>query len=144
MEARAGWIETKTEYVELLKVPLADVLKKALELTGRPHEIFVKSDPFAGLASERPVRAFAALTRATKLNDFSPWAWKTFFNAAERIFLHKPRFTALIAERISRLSTSALVEIIFPMSDWLSVSSKGPLRSILYSSSIRGGRYFPY
>jgi hypothetical protein len=123
MEARGGWIETKTEYAELLKAPLADVLKKAVELTGRPHDLFVKSDPFAGLASQRPVRAFAALTKATKLNDFAPWAWKTFFNAAERRS-NKPRFAALIAERTSRLPTSALVEIIHPVADWFSVSSK--------------------
>ena len=106
-----------------LQVPLADVLKKALELRGRPHELLVKSDPFAGLASQRPARAFAALTKATKLNDYSPWAWKTFLNADKRKS-DKPRFMALIAERISRLPTSALVEIVHSVSDWLYVSSK--------------------
>ncbi len=123
MEARGGWVQTDTEYSELLKVPLPDVLKKALELRGRPHEFFVKSDPFAGLVSQRPVRAFAALTNATKRNDSPPWTWKTFLNADNRKS-DKPRFTALIAERISRLPASALVKIIHPVSDWLSVSSK--------------------
>jgi hypothetical protein len=123
MEARSGWVRTNTEYSELLKVPLVDVLKKALELRGRTHEPFVKSDPFAGLASRRPARAFAALTKATKLNDYSPWAWRTFLNADERKS-DKPRFLALIAGRISRLPTSALVEVIYPVSEWLSISGK--------------------
>ena len=123
MEARGGWVQTNTEYSELLQVPLVDVLKKTLELRGRPHELLVKSDPFAGLAARRPARAFAALTNATKLNDYSPWAWRTFLNADERKS-DKPRFMALIAERISQLPTSALGEIISPVSDWLSVTSK--------------------
>lgn len=123
MEARGGWVQTDTEYSELLKLPLPDVLKKALELRGRPHEFFVKSDPFAGLASRRPVRAFAALTRAAKRDDYPLWAWKTFLDSDGRKS-DKPKFTALIAERISRLPTSALVEFIHPVADWLSVSSK--------------------
>ena len=122
MEARGDWVQTDTEYSELLKVPLPDILKKALELRGHPHKLFVKSDPFAGLASQQPVRAFAALTSATKRNDYPPWAWKTFLNADNRKS-DKPRFAALIAERISRLPASALVKIIRPVSDWLSVSS---------------------
>jgi SIR2-like domain len=123
MEARGGPVQTDTEYSELLKVPLSDVFKRALELKNRPHELFVKSDPFAGLASQRPVRAFAALIRAAKREDYPLWAWKTFLDSDGRKS-DKPKFTALIAERISRLRTSALVEIVRSVSDWLSVSSK--------------------
>jgi hypothetical protein len=93
LEAR-GFVRTDTEYSELLQVPLVDVLKKTLELRGRPHELLVKSDPFAGLASQRPVRAFVALTRAAKRDDYPLWAWKTFLYADNRKS-DKPKFTAL-------------------------------------------------
>ncbi len=123
MEPRGGWVRTNTEYAELLKVPLADVLNKAVELSGRTHELLVESNPFAGLASQRPARAFAALVDAAKHNTYPEWAWRTFLNSEARKS-DKPRFTALIAERVSRLPTSALSELIYPVSEWLLVSSK--------------------
>jgi SIR2-like domain len=112
MEARGGAVETDTDHAALLAVPLANVLSRAAELSGRTHGWFVERNPFAGLASQRPVRAFAALTNAAKHNDYPEWAWRTFLNAEARKS-DKPRFSALIAERLSRLPPSALAEIIY-------------------------------
>ncbi len=123
MEARSGDVRTDTDYTVLLVVPLSDILKKAAELSGRTHEPFVERNPFAGLASGRPVRAFAALTNAAKRSEYPEWAWRTFLYAEARKS-DKSRFTALIAERISRLPASALAELTYPVSEWLLVSSK--------------------
>jgi hypothetical protein len=129
MEARGGAVETDPDHAALLAVPLADVLSRAAELSGRTHEWFVERNPFAGLASQRPVRAFAALTNAAKRNDYPEWAWRTFLNAEARKS-DKPRFSALIAERLSRLPPSALAEIIYPTSEWLLISSAALLQKL--------------
>jgi hypothetical protein len=127
MEARSGMVETDTDHAALLTVPLADVLNKAAELNGRTYGMFVERNPFAGLVSQRPIRAFAALTIAAKRNEYPAWAWGTLLNREARKS-DKPRFSALIAERISRLPTSTLAEIMYPVSGWLLTSSASLLQ----------------
>lgn len=123
MEPRGGWVRTDSEFSALLKVPLVDVLNKAAELRGRTGEMFVERNPFAGLASQRPVRAFSALTVSAKRDVYPKWAWATFLNSESRKS-DKPRFSALIAERISILPAGVLAELIDPVSDWILTSSK--------------------
>jgi len=127
MEARSGWVRTDTDHAALLTVPLGDILKKAEELGGRTPGMFVDTNPFAGLASQRPVRAFAALTKVAKRNDYPAWAWRTFLHTEARKS-DKPRFSALIAERISRLPPSTLAEIMYPVSEWLLTASAALLQ----------------
>ena len=129
MEARGGAVETDTDHAALLAVPLADVLSRAAELSGRTHGWFVERNPFAGLASQRPVHAFAALTNAAKRNGYPEWAWRTFLNAEARKS-DKPRFSALIAERISRLPPDTLAEIMYPVSEWLVSFERRPSSEI--------------
>ena len=121
MEARSGWVRTDSDYSALLTVPLADVLNKAAEHSGRTYGMFVERNPFAGLVSQRPIRAFAALTITAKRNEYPAWAWRTFLHREARKS-DKPRFSALIAERISRLPPSTLAEIMSPVSEWLLTS----------------------
>ena len=126
-ESRSGSVRTDTEYATLLPVPLADLLSKAAEFSGRSHSRFVEHNPFAGLASERPVRAFAALTNASKRNDYPQWAWTTFLTSEARKS-DKPRLSALIAGRVSRLPTSVFAPLTYPVSEWLLRSSEVLLR----------------
>ena len=123
IEGRGGWVRTDKEYSALLTEPLENLLSKAAELSGREHEWLVKSDPFAGLASERPVRAFLALVVSGKRNHYPEWAWRTFLHLEARQ-KDKPKFSALIAERLSRLPASVIAEFVLPVSDWLLKSSK--------------------
>jgi hypothetical protein len=119
MEVSGGSIRRDKEYSVLLTEPLRTLISKAQELSGYTHiGSFVERDPFAGLASKRPVRAFAALTNCAKRNDYPEWAWRTFLNPEARK-PDKPKFSALIAERISRLPTRAVAEFIRPASEWL-------------------------
>jgi hypothetical protein len=80
LDSRSGWVQTKKSYSELIDIPLADLLKKASEMGTRTHERFVENDPFAGLASGRPVRALGALTDAARQRIYPHWAWRTFLN----------------------------------------------------------------
>ena len=122
MEMRGGRVRTDTEHKTLLDVPLAEVLDKAKELSGRTHEMLVENNPFAGLASNRPVRAFSALTISGKNGEYPTWAWRTFLNSEARKS-DKPKLSALIAERAARLPPPVLVEIFYSVCDWLLTSS---------------------
>ncbi len=108
---------------DLLRVPLDAVVSKAGELRGRTDRRPVERDPFAGLVSERPVRALAALTQCTKRKDYPEWAWRTFLYTDARKS-DKPKFAALIAERVTQLPANAVADIISPISKWLLNSSE--------------------
>jgi len=123
MEGRGGWVKTETEHASLLYEPIDSILTKARELSGREEDFLVKNDPFAGLSAERPVRAFSALTNAAKRDEYPEWAWRTFLNA-EAQKDDKPKFSALIAERISRYPDDAVAEFVHPASDWILSISK--------------------
>ena len=78
---KSGSVSIETEHSALLYIPLASVLSKALSLSGRRDEPFVRYNPFAGLSDDLPVRAFSALRIAAKEGDFPDWAWSTFLNS---------------------------------------------------------------
>lgn len=118
MEGRGGWVKTETEHSTLLYEPLDSILAKASELSGKTEDFLVENDPFAGLSAEHPVRAFSALTDAAKRDEYPEWAWRTFLNAEARKS-DKPKFSALIAERISRYPNDAVAEFVHPASDWI-------------------------
>ncbi|MDO8947992.1 MAG: SIR2 family protein [Desulfocapsaceae bacterium] len=119
-EGRVFSIKTDTEHSALLNEPLETILAKARELSGKSDGFgsHVKNDPFAGLSEEHPVRAFSALTVAAKRDEYLEWAWHTFLNAEARKS-DKAKFSALIAERISRYPNDAVAEFVRPASDWI-------------------------
>ncbi|URK87134.1 hypothetical protein LP421_25650 [Rhizobium sp. RCAM05350] len=99
LEGRSGWVRTETDHSVLLNEPVRSVLAKALELSGRRGIEFTEYDPFAGLAKDRRVRAFAALRRAAKNDDYPEWAWRKFLSSEARK-TDTSRFTAFIAHEI--------------------------------------------
>lgn len=122
MESQSGYVRTETEYDELLLTPIADLLKKARELSGRGREGLVQTDPFAGLATARPIRAFISLVYCAKRQDFHAWAWSTFL-APEVRANDKPRLACAIALRVSRLPTDTVGELAYAISGWLQKAS---------------------
>ncbi len=122
-EGRGGFVRTETEHSLLLREPLSSVLSKALELSGRDDDFLVNMDPFGGLSTEHPVRAFSALIHAAKQNEYPEWAWRTFLNDEARK-ADKPKLSALIAERICQYSDEAITGFLYPISDWLGKISK--------------------
>ncbi len=118
LEGRGGQVETNTEHTALLTEPINKILTKANELRGRTEEFLVENDPFAGLSAKRPVRAFSSLTSSARGDEYPEWAWRTFLNSKARKS-DKPKFSALIAERISRGPDEAIAPLIHPVSDWL-------------------------
>jgi len=127
MASRAGWVKTDTESEALEKIPLSQVLSRASELSGRRSELFVEYDPYAGLASSKPVRALAAIRAAGDGYD-SSWAWQTFLNAEARKN-DKPRFICVIAARLHALDDGEFSRLARPISDWFLRVSKILLES---------------
>jgi hypothetical protein len=117
MEGRSSWVKTEKDFAPLLSVPLGDILSKAAELSGRDHEHFVQKDPYAGLAANRPIRAFSALTLAGKKGEYPEAPWTTFLNPEARKN-DKPKFSALIAGRVAKIPEPALASLVYSVSEW--------------------------
>lgn len=117
MEGRSGWVKTNTEHSALLDEPIAGILTKAYEMSGRADDL-LENDPFAGLSAECPLRAFSALRDAAKKAQYPVWAWRTFLNSEGRKH-DKAKFSALVAERISRFPDDAVAEFVYPASEWV-------------------------
>ena len=117
---RGGTVTNETDHSALLDIPLASVLSTARSLSGRRRRgnLFVEYNPFGGLSDVRPVRAFSALRIAAKEGDFPDWAWSTFLNSGGRKN-DKPRFMALIAERLACYLDSDATEPVRPAASWL-------------------------
>jgi len=122
LESRTGWVRTNTSHEELAETPLSLILQQAKERSGRSDDFLVENDPFSGLASQRPARAFTALTYAAKRGNFPDWAWQRFLNSEARKN-DKARLTWLIAERLARYPNAQLATILRPATDWLQDAS---------------------
>lgn len=123
-EGRGGFVKQDTEYSTLLHEPLSSTLSKALELSGRTEDFLVEKDPYAGLSAKYPVRAFSALTNVAKRNEYPEWAWSKFLYSEARNN-DKAKFSALIAERITRFPNEAVTGFVHPLSAWfLKVSDR--------------------
>jgi hypothetical protein len=123
MEGVGGFVHTDTAHAELLTEPLDTLLEKAAILTRHIHGKLTQTDPFAGLASQRPIRALASLTVAAKRGQYPDWAWRTFLNSDARRS-DKPRLIRQIAERISRVPADALTQFMRSASEWVLTGRK--------------------
>jgi len=122
LEGHGGTVRTDTEFAALLIEPLGSLLTKSRELSGRTSG-YTEKDPFAGLAAERPIRAFSSLNIYAKRGEWPEWAWSKFLFSPSR-GKDKPRFTALIASRMADLPTNAIAGFIYPAADWLFKTSE--------------------
>ncbi len=122
LEIRVRRITTNTNYEKLTETPISEILSEAKKGSGRLDDLPVKNDPFSGLATEKPVRAFAALTYAAKQNDFPEWAWQCFLTSEARKN-DMTRLTWFIAERLARYPNAQLKTILYPASLWLKDAS---------------------
>lgn len=123
-EMRSGVVATNSECEVLMLEPISTILSKAHELSGRSEsDHLMYYDPFSGLSSERPKRAFLALSRAARHNECPQWAWTTFLNSNSQADDHS-QFSAVIATRLCRFSNENLSKLIYPLTRWLLTTSK--------------------
>ena len=116
-------IGSDTDPKPLLQVPISEILKEAQEQDRIDFEARVQREPFRGLVNDRPARALAALTSASRREEFPSWAWSRFLHA-ERRAEDPLRMIRTIAARLGRLSDDHLHEIAYPMTTWLHLIEK--------------------
>lgn len=121
-EIRSGIVKKNTDYSLLADEPIASILERASELSGRQADFLIDEDPFLGLSEEKPIRAFNALTCSAKKGNILDWAWDTFLYSEARMN-DKPRFMALIAERLSGFTSDDLAKILRSASSWFEKST---------------------
>ena len=118
LEGQGGVVTTRTELAVLLSEPLASTLSKAQELSGRREHFLVEDDPYRGLSAERPVRALSVLSIVARRAEYPHWAWTTFLTTGARK-TDRPRFMALIAERLVRCPPRAVSRFLHAATRWL-------------------------
>ncbi len=118
MEAHGGCVQTDTDHATLLEQSLSNVLSTALKVGGSHENFLVNKAPFAGLAASHPVQAFRALVQASKRSELPFELWRQFLNSEARK-TDRPKFMALIAERVSRFPLDAVGGLLRSVSDWV-------------------------
>jgi hypothetical protein len=128
LEMRSGRVTTDREHGALLRIPISSILSKAQELSGRSSTDGLREfDPYLGLCSERPQRAYLALAYFARRNEYPAWAWKTFLNSDAR--KEDPALlSVVIARRLERADNVVLAELLYVASWWLQKVGK-PLSS---------------
>ena len=111
-------IETDNRPDPLLNLPLVEILPQSRQLAQREFLSRVQLEPFRGLASQRPARALAVLTLASRSGDFAAEAWKDFLSADARS-KDQLRLITVIVGRLCRLEPSAVARIAYPISSWM-------------------------
>lgn len=117
LEARFGYVSTDSDHSQLLDIPLSSVLAKASEVRQNREHPFEEKDPFKGLSEEQPVRAFSALRLAAKHDNYPQQDWEIFL-AAEARKRDKPKFSALIAERVCTYPQQHLLPVLGYLTGW--------------------------
>lgn len=118
MEEGVYWTKTNTDHSPLLHIPIDTIIDKASDLSRTNVTVTTECDPFKGLSVKRPKLAFSALTAKARRNEFPEWAWDTFLTEQSRKE-DKPKFMALIAERLVSYPEQSVVNILGPVSEWL-------------------------
>jgi hypothetical protein len=126
---RVSSVHTDSTFDALLGIPRKDILPRARELSAQRQHHDDQKDPFAGLASARPVLALSAITLADEEAPDAEWAWRTFLNVESRKNREgkgkddpknrQLKFSKLIAGRLSNLALPQLVKLLHPVTDWL-------------------------
>jgi hypothetical protein len=111
-------IDTDGDPRVLDDVPLGQVLERAREAGQADFLDFVERRPFSGLAEERPVRAFSALSYAARKGDVPVSFWSTFLSAQKRT-TDPLRLVRAIGARLAALPSAKLSTIGYPVTEWL-------------------------
>jgi len=121
-EFRGGLVTKNTEHSLLADEPLASIIERASEISGRQANFLIDKDPFLGLLQEKPIRAFRALTCSARKGNVVDWAWNTFLYAENRKD-DSPKFVALIAEHLFRFANEDIAKVIHAISSWFENST---------------------
>jgi hypothetical protein len=113
-----GSISTSEDPAGLINVPIQKILEEANSISGLDFFERVQREPFQGLAARRPAKALAALTHAGRRGEAPKQFWSAFLHANDRADI-PARMIRATAMRLSRLRLEQLLEIAYPVSEWM-------------------------
>ena len=119
----ARWVRTNTDYSELVKVPIPEILTKAVELSGRSTGEGVNYEPFSGLAHDLPMRALSSLTYAAKQGEYPERFWRKFL-ATDARNDDTPQIAVEIAKQLIQFPEGSLIEQLYSITGWMLDSSE--------------------
>ncbi|MXW37618.1 MAG: hypothetical protein F4Z65_05060 [Acidobacteria bacterium] len=116
MALGVGDVETNEDTSVLDGVPVGDIVRVALENSGR-ISLSVVNEPFTGLVKTRPGRAIRALGAAARRGEFSAYLWSLALR-------HWPdtaprRATRALHGHLRRLTAETIVAMPNPIGEWL-------------------------
>ncbi|NOX95819.1 MAG: hypothetical protein GXP04_12220 [Alphaproteobacteria bacterium] len=122
-DGRSGSVKTNTDWSELAKTPISEIVTQASKLQSRRVATFIEQNPFAGLCEERPVRALRALLAVPCDAEFSARYWRQFLHS-KKVTAESPRINLLLAARISEIDEGNIPAILHSLAQWF--QSAGP------------------
>lgn len=111
-------IETDSDPTALRNLPIKSILATARRTSEFDFHSNVERQPFSGLVHERPALALAVLTDARRRGEFPLHEWATLIRVTSTGDA-KPRLLRTVGERMARLTSEQVVELVHPISDWL-------------------------
>ena len=116
-EGRVGWVRTSEDAAVFEGVPISAIIEVAEKNTGRAMMEGIERRPFVGLVKERPSRAIAALSVASRRGGHPVRFWSDIIN-------HWPttasnRACRFFCERVRRLPLDVIPELSSEIGTWL-------------------------
>jgi SIR2-like domain len=113
---RSGYVRVESEPAEILDVPLAEIIAKATEHSGRGVTEFTTYDPFRGLVERRPRRALSALSFEARREQYPTQYWQTLLQWWPEKCSARLRWA--VANRLVRLPSRIIMELRFAAANW--------------------------
>jgi len=123
LEGRSGSVTSDLDYSALEGLASADIVPRALELSGR-HRDFEESRPWKGLCADNPKRAFLALRAADDVGSRTDWAWRVFLNVIEGTEI-SARFHHVVLRALSEKRPQELHEARYALLRWIGQTAPG-------------------
>jgi hypothetical protein len=113
---RSGYVHVDSEPVGILDAPLAEIIARAAEHSGRAPTEFTTYDPFKGLVERRPRRALSALSYEARRDQYPTQYWQTVLQCWPEGTSTRLLWT--VADRLARLPSQVILELRFAAASW--------------------------
>lgn len=116
-EVTGGTVDIEMDPTPLLNVPLSEVIDLVESHPVYSSDFSIEYRPFDGLVRQHPRRAVAALTLATKRNQFPEELWKSLLR--EWPDTAPPRLSCLLSERVKQLPDHVVTALRHDVFSWM-------------------------
>jgi hypothetical protein len=109
-------VRVESEPAGILDAPLAEIIAKTIEQSGRAVTEFTTYDPFRGLVERRPRRALSALSYQARREHYPTQYWQTLLQCWPEGTSARLRWA--VANRLVSLPSRIILELRFAAANW--------------------------